>query len=109
MRALTEWLQDFTAGSAAYRGLAASMMATLDDESSPLHASCLAMRKAAARLLENAQKAGAIRTDVDGTDLFALVSAVCWIGDQAATIAARREHLLLLVMDGLAHRPAPLR
>jgi hypothetical protein len=49
---------DFTAGSAAYRGLAASMTATLGDEHSPLHASCLAMREAAARPLKRAQDAG---------------------------------------------------
>jgi AcrR family transcriptional regulator len=105
--ALMEWLRDFTAGSTAYRGLAASMMATLGDEYSPLHASCLAMREAAARLLKRAQDSGHIRPDVEGTDLFALVSAVCWIADQAPSIAARREHLFSLVMDGLAHHPTP--
>jgi AcrR family transcriptional regulator len=108
-QALMEWLGDFTAGSTAYRGLAASMMATLGDEHSPLHASCLAMREAAARLLKRAQDAGHIRPDVDGTDLFALVSAVGWIGDQAPPVAARREHLFSLIMDGLAHQPTPPR
>jgi AcrR family transcriptional regulator len=100
-QALMAWLRDFTAGSTTYHGLAASMMATLGDESSPLHASCLAMREAATRLLERAQDSGHIRPDIDGTDLFALVSAVGWIADQAPSIAARREHLFSLVMDGL--------
>jgi AcrR family transcriptional regulator len=108
-QALMEWLGDFSAGSTAYRGLAASMMATLGDEHSPLHASCLAMREAAARLLKRAQDAGHIRPDVDGTDLFALVSAVGWIGDQVPPVAARREHLFSLIMDGLAHQPIPPR
>ncbi|MEV0971626.1 TetR/AcrR family transcriptional regulator [Microtetraspora glauca] len=103
--ALMEWLRDFTAGSTAYRGLAASMMTTLSDESSPLHASCLAMREAGARLLKRAQDAGRIRADVDGTDLFALVNAVSWIAEQAPSVAARREHLFSLVMDGLTRRP----
>jgi AcrR family transcriptional regulator len=102
--ALTEWLRDFVGGATAYRGLAASMMATLGDESSSLHASCLAMRQAAARLLERAQDAGHIRPDVDGTDLFALAGAIGWIADQAPSIAARREHLFSLVMGGLAVR-----
>jgi AcrR family transcriptional regulator len=105
-RALLEWLGDFTAGSAAYRGLAASMMATLSDDDSPLKTSCLAMRESGGRLLKRAQEAGHIRPDVDGTDLFALVSAVSWIGDQAPSIAARRDHLLSLIMDGLAHQPS---
>ncbi|MFJ4863255.1 hypothetical protein ACIP6Y_21010, partial [Streptomyces sp. NPDC088748] len=39
---------------------------------------------------------------MDGTDLFALVNAIGWIVGQAPSIAARRDHLLTLVMDGLA-------
>ncbi|MEV0400247.1 helix-turn-helix domain-containing protein [Actinoallomurus sp. NPDC050550] len=101
--ALVEWLGDFASGTTAYRGLGASMMATLEDADSSLHASCLAMRQAAGRLLANAQEAGFIRPDVDGTDLFALVNAVSWIADQAPSIAARREHLLALILDGLRH------
>lgn len=104
--ALLEWLGDFAAGTASHRGLAASMMATLSDESSSLHASCLAMRQAGARLLQNAQDAGHIRADVDGTDLFTLISAVGWIADQAPSIAGRRAHLLSLIMDGLKRQPA---
>ncbi|WP_214323373.1 TetR/AcrR family transcriptional regulator [Nonomuraea sediminis] len=103
--ALMEWLGDFMVGASAYRGLAASMIATLDDENSSLHASCLAMRQAGARLLRNAQDAGYIRPDVDGTDLFALISAVGWIADQAPSVAARREHLFSLVIGGLRCQP----
>jgi AcrR family transcriptional regulator len=103
--ALVEWLHDFSAGATVHRGLAASMMATLDDKDSSLYASCLAMRQAAARLLKNAQDAGHIRPDVDGTDLFALVTAVGWIAEQAPSIAARHEHLFSLVMAGLKHQP----
>jgi AcrR family transcriptional regulator len=102
---LMEWLGDFAVGATAYRGLTSSMMATLGDESSSLHASCLAMRQAAGRLLQNAQDTGHIRPDVDGTDLFALVSAVGWIAEQAPSLASRREHLLALVMSGLQNRP----
>ena len=105
--ALVEWLRDFTHGSSTYRGLPSSMMATLTDESSPLHGSCLAMREAAARLLKRAQDAGHIRPDVDGTDLFALINAVGWIAEQSPSLAARRERLFSLLMDGLAGHPAP--
>ncbi|MEV4098231.1 TetR/AcrR family transcriptional regulator [Streptosporangium saharense] len=102
--ALTEWLGAFVVGATAYRGLAASMMATLGDENSSLHASCLAMRQAGSRLLRNVQDAGIIRPDVDGTDLFALVNAVSWIAEQAPSLAARREHLFALVIDGLRYQ-----
>jgi AcrR family transcriptional regulator len=102
--ALMEWLRAFAAGAAAYRGLPASMMTTLGDVSSPLHASCLAMREAGAGLLNHAQNAGDIRSDVDGTDLFALVSAIGWIADQSPSLAARPEHLFSLVTGGLARQ-----
>jgi AcrR family transcriptional regulator len=103
--ALMEWLRDFTRNSTAYRGLPGSMMALLADEHSPLHASCQAMRDAATRLLKRAQDTGHIRPDVDGTDLFALVNAIGWIAEQAPTLAARRDRLFSLVMDGLAGQP----
>ncbi|GAA4978838.1 TetR/AcrR family transcriptional regulator [Yinghuangia aomiensis] len=99
--ALTEWLRDLTRGSTAFRGLPASMLATLADAESPLHTSCLAMREAAARLLERAQAVGDIRPDIDGTDLFALINAVGWVSEQAPPLADRRERLFGLVMDAL--------
>jgi hypothetical protein len=83
------------------------MMATLADEDSSPLASCLAMREAAGGLLKRAQKSGDIRPDIDAADLFALVNAVGWIAEQAPSLAARRERLLALVMDGLAPRRGP--
>ncbi len=103
--ALREWLRGYTRGTGVFRGVAGSLMATLSTPDSPLHASCVAMRQAVAGLLGRAQVAGRIRPDVDGTDLFALVNALGWINDQDPSIAARGDHLLGLVMDGLALRP----
>ncbi|MFC9326661.1 TetR/AcrR family transcriptional regulator [Kitasatospora sp. NPDC057015] len=104
--ALTEWLHGFILSTGGYRGLAGSLMATLNDEDSPLHASCLAMREAAGQLLGRAQESGRIRPDVDGTDLFALVNALGWIADQAPSAADRGAHLFTVFMDGLKTRPA---
>ncbi|MEV0232905.1 TetR family transcriptional regulator [Nonomuraea sp. NPDC050786] len=103
--ALVEFLRDLIGGAGAYRGLAGSMMATISDEQSPLHASCMAMRSAAGRLLERAQAEGRIRADIDGTDLFALANALSWITDQAPSLGSRRDHLFGLVMDGLTRDP----
>lgn len=103
--ALRRWLWEFLCGASAYRGLTASMMTTIQDESSPLHASCSAMREAAGRLLKRAQDDGRIRQDADGLDVFAMVSAVGWIAEQGPAVAGRREHLFTLVMDGLAAGP----
>ena len=55
---LPKWLIEFAYGTGTYRGLPESVMATLADEDSPLHASCAAMRDGAARLLAAAQAAG---------------------------------------------------
>ncbi|MCF2532041.1 TetR/AcrR family transcriptional regulator [Yinghuangia sp. KLBMP8922] len=103
---LRTWLAEFGADAGTYRGLSTTLLATLDDPGSPLHASCQAMRTAGAGLLRRAQQAGDIRGDVDGTDLFALVSAVAWIADQSPALAYRRDHLFELVMAGLAARTA---
>ncbi|MGW5422147.1 TetR/AcrR family transcriptional regulator [Streptomyces sp. NPDC003943] len=100
-RALAEWLYEFTLGAGAYQGLPATLMATLNDPQSPLHAVCLTMRQAGGRLLEAAQRSGTIRPDVAPIDLFALANALSWIADQAPTLTERREHLFRLVMDGL--------
>jgi AcrR family transcriptional regulator len=99
--ALRQWLRDFLAESTTYRDLATSMIATLGDENSPLAASCLAMRQEVAHLLERAQERGQVRRDVDRLDLFALVSAIGWIGDQAPSLAHRSDHLFSLIMDAL--------
>jgi AcrR family transcriptional regulator len=99
--ALEQWLRQFLAGSTTYRGLAAAMMATLQDEGSPLYVSCHAMREAAGRLLTRAQAAGHVRSDVDRTDLFALVSALGWISEQAPAMADRVDYLFGLVMDAI--------
>ncbi|MFD7984514.1 TetR/AcrR family transcriptional regulator [Kitasatospora indigofera] len=103
--ALTEWLSGFIVSTGGYRGLAGSLMATLNDPDSPLHASCVAMRQAAGDLLGRAQEAGRIRPDIDGTDLFTLVNALGWIADQAPSEAGRGARLFTVFMDGLAVAP----
>ncbi|MEU7688961.1 TetR/AcrR family transcriptional regulator [Microbispora hainanensis] len=100
--ALRQWLREFLSRASAYRGLTSSMMTTIGDEDSALHASCSAMREAAGRLVKRAQDDGHIRPDIDGMDVFALVSAVGWIAEQGPVVAGRRDHLFSLVLDGLA-------
>jgi len=103
--ALVSWLRELVAGARIYRGVVESMMAALADKKSALHASCAAMRAAGARLLSRAQAEGTARTDIDGTDLFALVGALAWIGDHAA-LEPRAEHLFDVVVSSLFVRDA---
>jgi len=50
------------------------------------------MSAAGTRLLARAQVEGMARTDIDGTDLYALVGALAWLGDQPS-FAPRRSSL----------------
>jgi hypothetical protein len=40
------------------------------------------------------------RTDVDGTDLFALTAALAWLGDQPS-LASRADHLFDVVASAI--------
>ena len=99
--ALPRWLIEYAYGTGVYRQLPETVMATLADEASPLHASCSAMRDAVAGLLTTAQADGAVRGDLTAEELFALVTAVGWIAEQAPTLEGRRERLLALILEGL--------
>ncbi|WP_225823910.1 TetR/AcrR family transcriptional regulator [Streptomyces naphthomycinicus] len=98
--ALVSWLRDCVACAHEYRGVTALMAAALEDAESALHASCVAMRAAGARLLTRAQAAGTARTDIDGTDLFALVAALAWLSDQTS-LAPRADHLFDVVAGAI--------
>ena len=98
--ALVSWLRDFVACADNYRGVIASMVAAIEDPESALHASCTAMKAAGARLLARAQAAGAARTDIDGTDLYALGAALAWLGDQPA-FASRADHLFDIITGAI--------
>lgn len=98
--ALVSWLRDVIAIAHSPRGVVASMAAAIADEDSALHASCVTMRAAGARLLARAQAAGLARTDIEGADLFALVGALAWIHDQPS-LAPRADHLFRLIASAI--------
>ncbi|MEU1512878.1 helix-turn-helix domain-containing protein [Streptomyces sp. NPDC005811] len=116
--ALLSWLRDFVACAHNYRGVVALMTTAIEDEESALHASCVTMRAAGTRLLTRAQAEGRARTDIDGTDLFALGASLAWLSDQPA-LAPRAGRLFDVmasailtpgagpVFPGAEHTPAP--
>ena len=79
------------------------MAAAIEDPESALHASCVTLRAAGARLLVRAQATGAARDDIDGDDLFALIAMLAWVGDQPA-LAPRASHLSDLVTGAVLTR-----
>ncbi|MFD8309085.1 TetR/AcrR family transcriptional regulator [Streptomyces sp. NPDC059690] len=98
--ALVSWLHDCVAWTTEYRGVTELMAAAIDDHESALHAACVTLRTAGARLLARAQAAGKARDDIDGADLFALIAALAWLGDQPS-LAPRADHLFDVVADAI--------
>ena len=106
--ALAGWLADTVAFSHTYRGVTSIMMSAIEEPESALHASCVTMRAAGTRLLTRAQTAGSARTDLDGTDLFALIAALAWLGDQPAS-APRLNHLFDVITTAILPGAEPTR
>jgi AcrR family transcriptional regulator len=102
--ALAWWLRECVTWAHQYRGVTELMVAAIEDAESALHASCVTMRAAGTRLLTRAQAEGTARADLDGTDLFALVGALAWLGDQPA-LAARADHLFGVVSGAILTAP----
>ncbi|GAA3526372.1 TetR family transcriptional regulator [Amycolatopsis ultiminotia] len=98
--ALRLWLRDFVTCTANYRGVVTSMMQAIEDPESALHNSCVTMRAAGTRLLSRAQDANLARADLDGADLFALASALTWLGDQPG-LETRADHLFEVIVSAI--------
>ncbi|GAA5073690.1 AcrR family transcriptional regulator [Thermocatellispora tengchongensis] len=98
--ALLEWLTALTLGSATYRGLPESVMSALSDDTSDLHASCVAMRAAGEALLTRAQQAGSVRPDVTINEVLALCAGIAWSAEHSAGTALPTR-LLTLAMTGM--------
>jgi hypothetical protein len=99
--ALITWLRQLATATARYDGLPGSVMGALNDPGSRLHAACAELRSAAAELLGQAQRAGRIRPDLETDELFATVSAMAWVADQAPGSADPTERYLRLLLEGL--------
>lgn len=98
--ALVSWFRAGVAFVRSYRGVVDLMATAIADPDSALHASCVTVRSAGARLLEHAQSEGTARNDLDGADLFALMAAFGWLGDQSS-FRPQAEHLARIVADAI--------
>ena len=98
--ALVMWLREAVAMTHTYSGVIAPMVAAIADEDSALHASCVGLRAAGTRLLVRAQAEGVARRDMDGNDLFALISALAWLADQPPLVP-RADHLFDIISDAI--------
>ena len=89
--ALVSWFREGVAFTHIYSGVCALMANAHADPDSALHASSSALHAAGARLLRRAQAEGTARADMNGDDLFALMSALAWIAGQPV-FAPRGDH-----------------
>lgn len=100
--ALMRFLQTVVAHSNTYRGLASALMAALHDEGSELSRSCHTMvYGAAGRLLDRAKREGAVRPDIDLSDLLKMTNGVALAGAQNSDDPQLTTRLLTLLVKGL--------
>ncbi|MEO9296364.1 hypothetical protein [Devosia alba] len=99
---ITRWVsfQQNEGDTQSHKGVVALMAAAHTNPDSALYASCAAVHSANARLLLRAQAEGTARTDMNGDDLFGLMSALGWLVDLPA-FAPRAGHLLHIVAGAI--------
>ncbi|HEY0124951.1 MAG TPA: helix-turn-helix domain-containing protein [Rhizobium sp.] len=98
--ALVTWFREWLAFAQSYKGVVAMMATAHSNPDSALYASCAAVHSASARLLLRAQTEGAARADMNGDDLFALMTALGWAVDQPS-FAPRADHLVRLITSAV--------
>lgn len=94
--ALRSWIREWVEFARSYRGVVTMMAAAHTNPASALYASCAAVHSTSARLLSNSQAEGTARPDMNGDDLFALMTALGWAVDQPS-FAPRADHLVHLI------------
>jgi len=104
--ALVSWLREWVEFAQSYKGVVTLMASAHSDPESALYASCAAIHSASARLLLRAQATGSARADMNGDDLFALMTALGWAVDQPS-FAPRADHLFHIIASAiLTNRPS---
>ncbi|GAA4161645.1 TetR/AcrR family transcriptional regulator [Gryllotalpicola daejeonensis] len=100
-KALDEWIVELARHLRTYGGLPESIATALQDPSSPLCSSCQPMTKGTATILARAKEAGAVRADVQASDLNALIGSLAWAAEQRGDSDAALRRLIKLATSGL--------
>ena len=103
--ALLSWFREGVAFVQSYSGVCVLMAGAHADPDSALYASTTATHSAGARLLARAQAEGTARADMDGEDLFALMSALGWAAGQPS-FAPRADHLFHIIASAILTKPS---
>lgn len=101
LEALTGWLHEFVGFAATKRALAEELFAYVDRDSPVFNSCANAIYGAGEDLLRRAQEAGAVRADVDISDVTKMVAGIAGIRNSDPE---QIDRILGLALDGL--RPA---
>ncbi|MEU8340294.1 transcriptional regulator, TetR family [Actinomadura meyerae] len=101
--ALGRWLRSYLAGAATPRGTSTVIIEAMSAEwaDTGLGAAAAAICDALGRLLERAQREGAVRADVDPRDLLRLTNAIGVASERTPDPAAYADRMLALLFAGL--------
>ena len=105
--ALAAWLRSLVSFGGTHRGLAEFLKAALRDEGSDLAWCKETMRAAGGALLIRAQQSGAVRPDLEVSDLLRLAHAISWAAESSD--GARADRFLSLMLDGLRRQDQPMK
>ena len=103
--ALAEWLRVYVSFGAMKRGLMGPLTTALGQDSDLFSVCKTMVRATGGRLVEQAQKSGTIRDDVEISDVLTLASAISHAGELTGQGPDISERLLIVAIDGLK-RPA---
>jgi AcrR family transcriptional regulator len=101
--AFAAWMRNLAGYLVTKRGLSHALIEAIGIESELISSCWLTMRRTTERLLEDAQEAGVIRTDVDATDVMRLVHGVTVSTEKTPE---RADMLLSVMLDGLRATPS---
>ena len=100
--ALRDWLDSFLRYSLGKRVFLTELRESFEKNPELKLRSRERVEQSFALVLENAQRAGVARTDIDGSDLMLLVGGMC---TGPTLVRAQGERLLAMVLDGLRVTP----
>ncbi len=102
--ALLDWLRAFAVYVSGKRGLAKSLLESVDNRDQIFRQSHEMINRTGNALLDRAKESGEIRADLDLMDLIRLANAIALAGEQSPEGPAMSHRLLELAMDGLRPR-----
>jgi AcrR family transcriptional regulator len=102
-QAFAAWARALTGYLVTKRGLSRALIDAVGVESELITSCWMTMRETTERLLENAQRAGLVRSDVTAMDVMRLLHGVAVSSERDPD---RVDLLLSVTLDGLAGRPS---